>query len=85
MIIFKNFFSFALTWKAYDWVTDGGIRPTMITIASIQVVVCFLSVPMCKSNPIRMLWCGRHTPWLALTHPVRRRVREACPCFLPSA
>lgn len=49
MIIFKNFFSFVLTWFAYDWLIYGGIRKTLVSIASIQVVICFLSVPMCKS------------------------------------
>lgn len=49
MIIFKNFFSFVLTFYAYDWIIKGGIRPTLLAIASIQVAVCLLSVPMCKS------------------------------------
>lgn len=48
MIIFKNFFSFALTFKAYDWIIYGGIRPTLLAISSIQVGVCLLSIPMCK-------------------------------------
>ena len=48
MIIFKNFFSFALTFKAYDWIIANGIRPTMIGISTIQVGVCLLSIPMCK-------------------------------------
>ncbi|KAF4978080.1 hypothetical protein FZEAL_5470 [Fusarium zealandicum] len=46
MIIFKNFFSFVLTFYAYDWIKDGGIERTMMSIASIQVVVCLLSIPM---------------------------------------
>ncbi|TQN68696.1 Protein HOL1 [Colletotrichum shisoi] len=46
MIIFKNIFSFGLTYSAYDWIIAGGIRPTMIAISSIQVVVCALSIPM---------------------------------------
>ncbi|KAH6957622.1 major facilitator superfamily domain-containing protein [Ilyonectria sp. MPI-CAGE-AT-0026] len=46
MIIFKNFFSFALTFFAYDWINKGGVRPTLLAIASIQVVVCLSSVPM---------------------------------------
>lgn len=50
MIIFKNFFSFALTFKAYDWIIERGIRPPMIAISSVQVVVCLLSIPMCKST-----------------------------------
>ncbi|GKT63597.1 major facilitator superfamily transporter [Colletotrichum tofieldiae] len=46
MIIFKNIFSFGLTYSAYDWIIAGGIKPTMIAISSIQVVVCALSIPM---------------------------------------
>ncbi|KAF5655491.1 transporter hol1, partial [Fusarium heterosporum] len=46
MIIFKNFFSFILTFFAYNWINQGGIERTMLAIASIQVVVCLLSVPM---------------------------------------
>ncbi|KAM0287688.1 hypothetical protein ACHAQH_000218 [Verticillium albo-atrum] len=46
MIIFKNFFSFGLTWAAYDWIIEGGVRTTMLSIASIQVVICATSIPM---------------------------------------
>ncbi|KAM0424783.1 hypothetical protein ACHAPT_010093 [Fusarium lateritium] len=46
MIIFKNFFSFVLTFFAYNWINDGGIERTMVSIASIQVAVCLLSIPM---------------------------------------
>jgi len=52
MIIFKNFFSFVLTFYAFDWVTKGaGIKVTMNTIATIQVVVSLLSIPMCRLYP----------------------------------
>ncbi|WYZ42879.1 hypothetical protein EsH8_VI_000578 [Colletotrichum jinshuiense] len=46
MIIFKNIFSFGLTYSAYDWIIQGGIKPTMIAISSIQAVVCASSIPM---------------------------------------
>lgn len=49
LIIFKNMFSFGLTFKAYDWLVEGGIRETFIALASVQVVICLLSIPMCKS------------------------------------
>lgn len=55
MIIFKNFFSFVLTFYAYDWLIFGGIRKTLVAIASVQVVVCFLSIPMCKSLTLTTL------------------------------
>ena len=51
MIIFKNIFSFILTFYAYDWIIDGGIEPTLIAVASIQVVICALSIPMCMLPP----------------------------------
>ncbi|KAI4596241.1 hypothetical protein KJ359_005748 [Pestalotiopsis sp. 9143b] len=46
LIIFKNMFSFGLTFKAYDWLVEGGIKETFIALASVQVVICLLSIPM---------------------------------------
>ncbi|KAI0526126.1 major facilitator superfamily transporter [Xylaria bambusicola] len=46
LIIFKNLFSFGLTFKAYDWLVRGGIREVFFAIGAVQIVVCFLSVPM---------------------------------------
>lgn len=50
MIIFKNVFSFALTLKAFDWLvtTNTKATPLFNILASIQVGVCVLSIPMCK-------------------------------------
>lgn len=48
MLVFKNMFSFILTFYAYEWFARGGIKHTMIVIGSIQVGICMLSVPMCK-------------------------------------
>ncbi|ROW16708.1 hypothetical protein VPNG_01532 [Cytospora leucostoma] len=48
MIIFKNFFSFGLTFKAYEWLIINGTKATPLfnALGAVQVVVCFLSVPM---------------------------------------
>lgn len=46
LIIFKNFFSFGLTFSAYDWIVKFGIYETFLVISSIQVFVCLLSIPM---------------------------------------
>ncbi|ORY56704.1 major facilitator superfamily transporter [Pseudomassariella vexata] len=46
LIIFKNMFSFGLTFKAYEWLVYGGIEETFHVLASVQVVVCLLSIPM---------------------------------------
>lgn len=48
MIIFKNFFSFGLTWSAYNWLVQNGTYKTFMAISSVQVVICLLAIPMCK-------------------------------------
>jgi hypothetical protein len=48
LLIFKNIFSFVLTFFAYDWLIRNGIRPAFLAISSIQVGVCLLSIPMCE-------------------------------------
>lgn len=52
MIIFKNIFAFALTFKAYEWLITNGTRATPVfnALGAVQVVVCALSIPMCKSS-----------------------------------
>ena len=51
LLIFKNIFSFGLTWSAYNWLIQTGIRETFYIIGSVQVCICLLSVPMCKYYP----------------------------------
>jgi hypothetical protein len=46
--MFKNMFSFVLTFYAYDWLVANGVKHIFIIIASIQVAICLLSIPMCK-------------------------------------
>lgn len=48
LLIFKNFFSFGLTWSGYEWLVKNGVYDTFMIISSIQVGICLLSVPMCK-------------------------------------
>lgn len=48
MLVFKNMFSFVLTFYAYDWLLLNGIRPAFLAISSIQMGVCALSIPMCR-------------------------------------
>lgn len=48
MIIFKNIFGFILTWYAYDWLIESGFRVVFVAIASVQVGVCLLSIPLCE-------------------------------------
>ncbi|KAL9007139.1 MAG: hypothetical protein Q9188_000174 [Gyalolechia gomerana] len=53
LLVFKNMFSFGLTWGAYDWVVKAGISKTFYIIASTQLGICILSIPMLRD---RYLW-----------------------------
>ncbi|KAG5290186.1 MFS transporter [Histoplasma ohiense] len=46
LLVFKNMFSFLLTYFAYDWLVLSKPKHVFTTIASIQVGVCLLSIPM---------------------------------------
>ncbi len=53
MIIFKNFFSYGLTYKAYDWLVENGTKATPVfnALGSVQLVICLLAIPMCTCFP----------------------------------
>jgi len=58
LLVFKNMFSFVLTFYAYKWFAHGGIKHTMIIIGSIQVGICCLSLPMCMyRRPLLTIRC----------------------------
>ncbi|KAL2351669.1 MFS transporter-like protein [Cryomyces antarcticus] len=46
LLVFKNIFSFGLTWSGYGWLVRYGIKGPFMAIASVQVVVCALTVLM---------------------------------------
>ncbi|KAF3024566.1 hypothetical protein E8E15_008060 [Penicillium rubens] len=60
MLVFKNMFSFVLTFFAYTWFAHGGIKHTMIVIGSIQVGICLLSVPMYVFGKWNRSFFARH-------------------------
>ena len=62
LLVFKNVFSFGLTWGAYHWLVQAGILKVFYVIASVQVGICLLSIPMCKiwhnvSQYLHFNWC----------------------------
>lgn len=65
MLVFKNLFSFVLTFFAYDWLLTNGIRPAFLAIGSIQMAICALSVPMCRLPCLlpMMLRSSRSADW----------------------
>lgn len=49
LLVFKNLFSFGLTFKGFDWlVSAGNIKDVFVTVGSVQVAICALTIPMCK-------------------------------------
>ena len=49
LLVFKNVFSFALTFKGFDWLIQARTTKHMfIALGSVQVAVCALTIPLCK-------------------------------------
>jgi MFS family permease len=48
LLVFKNIFSFGLTFSGYNWLVAGGIKPVFMAIASVQVVICCSTILLCK-------------------------------------
>ncbi|KAH7031182.1 major facilitator superfamily domain-containing protein [Microdochium trichocladiopsis] len=46
LLIFKNLFSFGLTFKAYDWLVQGGVVYVFKVLGLVQIVICLTSIPM---------------------------------------
>lgn len=48
LLVFKNIFSFGLTFSGYYWIEGQGTKPVFLAAASVQVVVCCTTILMCK-------------------------------------
>lgn len=48
MMVFKNVFSFGLTFSGYEWLVRHGVRPIFMAVASVQVVVCLSTILLCE-------------------------------------
>ena len=58
MMIFKNIFCFGLTWSGYDWLVEVGPRRVFISVGSVQIAICLLTIPLCKwplSSPFQLV------------------------------
>ena len=52
LLVFKNVFSFALTFKGFDWLIQARTTKHMfVALGSVQVAVCALTIPLCKPPP----------------------------------
>lgn len=48
LLVFKNLFSFGLTFKGFDWIVASEIKPLFMILGGVQVGICALSIPMCR-------------------------------------
>ncbi|KAF1941881.1 MFS transporter-like protein [Clathrospora elynae] len=47
LLVFKNVFSFALTFKGFDWIVQAGsIKQVFVAVGCAQIAVCALTIPM---------------------------------------
>lgn len=60
---FKNFFSYALTTGAFNWIMVIGVWKTFWIMGTAQVAVCALAIPMCKL-PLLLLFLFFESPYL---------------------
>ncbi|KAF2015979.1 MFS transporter-like protein [Aaosphaeria arxii CBS 175.79] len=71
LLVFKNLFSFGLTFKGFDWIIAGRIKPVFMILASVQVGICLLTVPMYIFGKKNRSFFYRHnvffraTDWIA--------------------
>lgn len=49
LLVFKNVFSFGLTYSGLHWLAKGGVKGPFIAVASVQVAVCCTTVLICES------------------------------------
>ncbi|KXT13110.1 hypothetical protein AC579_2157 [Pseudocercospora musae] len=66
-MIFKNIFSFGLTFSGLNWLVAGNIKPVFYWISSVQVVICCLTIPMYLFGKKSRSFFARHN-LLELTH-----------------
>ncbi|KAF2720641.1 putative MFS transporter [Polychaeton citri CBS 116435] len=60
LLVFKNVFSFGLTYSGYDWLLKGGIRTTFVAISSVQVVICCMTFFMYVFGKRNRSFFARH-------------------------
>lgn len=51
LLVFKNIFSFGLTYSGLHWLR-GGIWDVFWVISTVQVLICLATIPMCECNPL---------------------------------
>ncbi|KAF1929683.1 MFS general substrate transporter [Didymella exigua CBS 183.55] len=72
LLVFKNIFSFGLTFKGFDWLVESGDTKHMfVALGSVQVAICALTIPMYVFGKRSRSFFHRHnvffkaTDWIA--------------------
>ncbi|KAF2206067.1 MFS transporter-like protein [Delitschia confertaspora ATCC 74209] len=60
LLVFKNIFSFGLTFGGFNWLVQGHVRPVFTAIASVQVGICALTVPIYVLGKKNRSFFARH-------------------------
>jgi MFS family permease len=60
LLVFKNLFSFGLTFKGFDWLIQGTVKPVFMAISSMQVGICLLTIPMYVFGKKNRSFFARH-------------------------
>ncbi|KAK6430289.1 hypothetical protein LTR95_013557 [Oleoguttula sp. CCFEE 5521] len=60
LLVFKNIFSFGLTYSGYGWLVKNGVKPVFMAISSVQVVICLLAIPMYVLGKKNRSFFARH-------------------------
>ncbi len=55
LLVFKNIFSFGLTFSGYGWLVRAGIKPVFLAIGSVQVVICCSTLVLCKFEDLHAI------------------------------
>lgn len=74
-LVFKNLFSFALTFKGFDWlVKAGSIKTVFVAVGIAQIAVCALTIPMYIFGKKNRSFFHRHNIFFQLSDWVAARL-----------
>ncbi|KAF2156808.1 MFS general substrate transporter [Myriangium duriaei CBS 260.36] len=60
LLVFKNLFSFGLTFSGYNWLVASGTKKVFIAVASVQVGICALAIPLYIFGKLNRSFWARH-------------------------
>lgn len=80
LLVFKNIFSFALTFKGFDWLVQTDSTKNMyIALGSVQVAVCALTIPMYIFGKKNRSFFYRHSVFFKASDWIADRIVKILP------